>query len=177
MKKIFVLALALALFLCGCQSQPDDTMLSYDGPYVDLIAVDVPEMADGEVSIIKVDSETGYPVASTITKKNGDKTVQERVFPRFDYEGTETQLRFEDGVLTGARPTDLPLDLEKLMDDSYWETDPETLAAMLADYEAQIAVLPENLIAPLRDAIRRLFFIRRWAADLPGHPASVPVRP
>ena len=86
----------------------------------------------------------GYPVASTITKKNGDKTVQERVFPRFDYEGTETQLRFEDGVLTGARPTDLPLDLEKLMDDSYWETDPETLAAMLADYEAQIAVLPEN---------------------------------
>lgn len=30
------------------------------------------------------------------------------------------------------------------MDDSYWETDPETLAAMLADYEAQIAVLPEN---------------------------------
>lgn len=144
MKKIFVLALALAMFLCGCQSQPDDTMLSYDGPYVDLIAVDVPEMADGEVSIIKVDSETGYPVASTITKKNGDKTVQERVFPRFDYEGTETQLRFEDGVLTGARPTDPPLDLEKLMDDSYWETDPETLAAMLADYEAQIAVLPEN---------------------------------
>ena len=59
MKKIFVLALALAMFLCGCQSQPDDTMLSYDGPYVDLIAVDVPEMADGEVSIIKVDSETG----------------------------------------------------------------------------------------------------------------------
>ena len=32
MKKIFVLALALAMFLCGCQSQPDDTMLSYDGP-------------------------------------------------------------------------------------------------------------------------------------------------
>lgn len=142
MKKIFVLALALAMCLCGCQSQPDDTTLSYDGPYVDLIAVDVPEMADGEVSIIKVDSKTGYPIASTITQKNGDKTVQERVFPHFDYEGTETQLRFEDGVLTGARPTDLPL--EKLMDDSYWETDPETLATMLADYKAQIAALPEN---------------------------------
>lgn len=107
MKKIFVLALALAMFLCGCQSQPDDTMLSYDGPYVDLIAVDVPEMADGEVSIIKVDSETGYPVASTITKKNGDKTVQERVFPRFDYEGTETAplRRWRPDGRTAHRPS------------------------------------------------------------------------
>lgn len=142
MKKIFVLTLAFAMCLCGCQAQPDDTTLAYDGPYVDLIAVDVPELADGEVSIIKVDSETGYPVASTITQENGDKAVRELVFPRFNYEGTETQLRFEDGVLTGARPTDLPL--EKLLDDSCWETDPEILSAELADYEAQIAVLPGN---------------------------------
>lgn len=142
MKKIFFLALALAMCLCGCQAQPDDTMLAYDGPYVDLLAVDVPEPAEGEVSIVKVDSETGYPVVGTITQKNDGKTVQERVFPRFDYEGTETQLRFENGVLTGARPTDLPL--EKRLDDSYWETDPETLSALLADYEAQITVLSGN---------------------------------
>lgn len=142
MKKIFVLTLAFAMCLCGCQTQPDDTTLAYDGPYVDLIAVDVPELADGEVSIIKVDSETGYPVASTITQETGDKAVRELVFPRFNYEGTETQLRFEDGVLTGARPTDLPLD--KLLDDSCWETDPEILSAKLADYKAQIAVLPGN---------------------------------
>lgn len=140
MKKILVFALSLSMFLlCSCQGEPHT--MAYDGPYVDLIAADAPDLGNGEISITKVDIEPGYPVAGIITLKNGDETVQERVFPRFDHEGTETQLRFEDGVLTGARPTDLPL--EKLLDDSYWETDPEILSAMLADYKAQIGALPE----------------------------------
>lgn len=88
MKKILVFALSLSMFLlCSCQGEPHT--MAYDGPYVDLIAADAPDLGNGEISITKVDIETGYPVAGIITLKNGDETVQERVFPRFDHEGTE----------------------------------------------------------------------------------------
>lgn len=148
MKKIFALVLGLSLFLlCSCQAKSDNSQketspLAYNGPYVDLITATAHTSKNGDFSIVKVDAETGWPIASAISAKDKDseETLLERVYPRFYYEGTWTQLRFENGILTGSRASGMPLE-EQLSEDE-WETDQEVLAAILADYIAQVAALP-----------------------------------
>lgn len=145
MKKIFALVLGLSLFLlCSCQAKSDNNQeeaspLAYDGPYVDLITAAAHTSENGDFSIIKVDAETGWPIAPAISVKNGEEALLKRVYPCFDHEGTWTQLRFENGVLTGARASELPL--EEQLDEGSWETDQNVLSDILSDYTAQIAAL------------------------------------
>lgn len=131
----------------------ESSTLRYDGPYIDLVQEERLETAKPteDITIQKIDTSTGY---GTVTGAGNS------VFPQFNHDGQELQLRFDDHVLTGYRKTyaelidtisgDKPFEdyseesqrlieqfaIHVLQDDAWTTRD---LEVVLADYEKQVA--------------------------------------
>lgn len=114
----------------------NDAGLRYNGIYIDLIAQAKQELPlkEGQLQIRKIDSETGYAICDYISYGN-----IRLMFPTFIYQGEPLQLRFENDVLTGCREY-TKMSLEDMLADQ-WDTDPQLLRSVLADYAAQVQAL------------------------------------
>ena len=137
--------------------------LHYDGEYVDLIAESEfqQEITNG-LSVKKVQRDTGFLICAALSS-NG----KEVVYPKFIYEGVPVQLRFENDVLTGYRPTyngevlnllgrhnwdtlssedRLAIEsvaLYKIMTNETWISDEDSLRSVLYEYTSQVSALQQ----------------------------------
>ena len=137
------LLVAAVLMLGGCAGAAEGGVdrtedLNFTGEFLDPVAEAERSAPSGDVSIFKVDAETGNCVVTSIS--SGEV---ELVFPCLDYAGTRYQLRFENRVLTGY------LDLEdaeypaNAVDGAY-ENDVEMRKELFDEYVRQVNELTES---------------------------------
>lgn len=137
--------------------------LHYDGEYVDLIAEsEFQQKISNGLSVKKIQRDTGF-LACAALSSNG----KEMVYPKFIYEGVPVQLRFENDVLTGYRPTcngevlnllgrhnwdTLSAEdrsaiesvaLYKIMTNETWISDEDSLRSVLYEYTSQVLSLQQ----------------------------------
>lgn len=124
---------------------PVNADLLYNGEYIDLLTAEGRSDLPGneKVRVMKIDTETGYPAALdlTVVDKDGRRLTRVNVV-RFNCQGIPVLLRFTNNAADGfTYQNAIPELLETGGLSSVWETDPNALREVLADYTAQVSAV------------------------------------